>query len=263
MSYLEFVAMMNAIVHVIDDDPRILRAVSRLLRSYEYNVQTYASPAEFLGRQFTSGPECLILDLKMPGFSGLDLQRLLAREGDHPPIVFVSGQADIMSTVRAMKGGAVDFLTKPFEDRELLAAIQTALTRSRMVLAERDALNKDRAAFEKLTPRERQVCVRIARGLLNKQVGFELGTTEKTVKAQRARVIKKLEASSLADVVRLVERLRMAGVIPSIEADDSLLTEKLHFDLPHDLPRPGIIPLSRSSCLKAELQPSDLDGAYQ
>jgi FixJ family two-component response regulator len=258
-NYLEPVIIMNEIVHVVDDDPRILRAASRLLRSYEYSVQIYASPTEFLGRPHTSGPACLVLDLKIPDFSGLDLQRLLARECDPPQIIFMSGQADIMSTVRAMKAGAVDFLTKPFEDRELLAAIQTALALSRAALAKRAALNKDRAAFEKLTPRERQVCVRLARGLLNKQVGFELGTTEKTVKAQRARVIKKLEAGSMADVVRLVERLRMAGVIPSIETADSLLNERLHYDLP----RPGIVPLNSSLSLKGEIQQSDLDGAYQ
>jgi FixJ family two-component response regulator len=213
----ESLTMTNAIVYVIDDDPHMVRAVSRLLRSYEYCVQTYASPTEFLRQPLPPGPACLVLDLRMPDISGLDLQRILAQEGQSLPIVFMSGQADIVSTVRAMKEGAVDFLTKPFDDRQLLAAIQIALARSRTAQAERALLNRDREAFEKLTPRERQVCVRIARGLLNKQVGFELGTTEKTVKAQRARVIKKLAANSLADVVRLVERLRTAGIIPSTE----------------------------------------------
>ena len=212
----------SAMVYVIDDDPHIVRAISRLLRSYDYNVQTHSSPAEFLGRPLSSGPACLVLDLRMPDIDGLDLQRILAQNGHPLPIVFMSGQADIVSTVRAMKEGAVDFLTKPFDDRQLLTAIQTALARSRSAQAERALLNRDREGFEKLTPRERQVCVRIARGLLNKPVGFELGTTEKTVKAQRARVIKKLGASSLADVVRLVERLRMAGIIPSTEADPAL-----------------------------------------
>jgi FixJ family two-component response regulator len=217
-------AATSAVVYVIDDDPHIVRAISRLLRSYDYNVQTYGSPAEFLGRQLSAGPACLVLDLRMPDIDGLDLQRILAQNGYPLPIVFMSGQADIVSTVRAMKEGAVDFLTKPFDDRQLLGAIQNALARSRSAQAERALLNSDREAFEKLTPRERQVCVRIARGLLNKQVGFELGTTEKTVKAQRARVIKKLGANSLADVVRLVERLRMAGIIPSAEAEPAVTT---------------------------------------
>ena len=214
----------KAMVYIVDDDPHVLRAVSRLLRSYDYNVQSYGSPAEFLGRPVSAGPACLVLDLRMPDIDGLDLQRILAQNGHPLPIVFMSGQADIVSTVRAMKEGAVDFLTKPYDDRQLLAAIQNALARSRSAQAERALLNRDREAFEKLTPRERQVCVRIARGLLNKQVGFELGTTEKTVKAQRARVIKKLGANSLADVVRLVERLRVAGVIPSADAEPAVTT---------------------------------------
>lgn len=228
-SVLESVAMMSSMVYVIDDDPHIVRAISRLLRSYDYSVQAYSSPAEFLGRPLPPGPACLVLDLRMPDISGLDLQRILAQDAQPLPIVFMSGQADIVSTVRAMKEGAVDFLTKPFDDRQLLAAIQTALARSRTAQAERALLNRDRTAFERLTPRERQVCVRIARGLLNKQVGFELGTTEKTVKAQRARVIKKLEANSLADVVRLVERLRMAGIIPT-EAEASVTAGRLPFE---------------------------------
>lgn len=209
--------MTSAMVYVIDDDPNMVRATNRLLRSYEYSVQSFFSAAEFLRMPLAPGPACLVLDLKMPDISGLDLQRILAQKGQLLPIVFVSGQGDIVSTVRAMKEGAVDFLLKPFDDQQLLAAIETALARSRTAQAERAILNRDREAFEKLTPRERQVCVRIARGLLNKQVGFELGTTEKTVKAQRARVVRKLGANSLADVVRFVERLRMAGVLPSTE----------------------------------------------
>jgi FixJ family two-component response regulator len=216
--------MTSAMVHVIDDDPPTVRAITRLLRSYEYSVQSFCSPAEFLRVPPAPGPACLVLDLRMPDISGLDLQRILVQEGRSLPIVFVSGQADIVSTVRAMKAGAVDFLLKPFDDRQLLAAIQTALARSRTAEAERAILNRDREAFGKLTPRERQVCVGIARGLLNKQVGFELGTTEKTVKAQRARVIKKLGANSLADVVRFVERLRMAGVLPSAETAEVMVS---------------------------------------
>jgi len=158
----------------------------------------------------------LILDLKVPGMNGLQLQQILAVRGQDIPIIFVSGKGDIETSVRAMKAGAVDFLTKPFAHGQLLGAVQVALARSRTSIAERDALKKDREAFEKLTPRERQVCIRIAQGLLNKQVGFELGTTEKTVKVQRAHVIEKLGAKSLADVVRLVERLRVAGMLPPV-----------------------------------------------
>lgn len=208
--------MTSATVHVVDDDSRILRAVRRFFRSYEFHVRTYGSASEFLSQPLPPGPACLVLDLKMPGINGLQLQQVLARRGEDIPIIFVSGKADIETSVRAMKGGAIDFLTKPFAYGQLLAAVQVALARSRTAIAEHDALKKDQEAFEKLTPRERQVCIRIAQGLLNKQVGFELGTTEKTIKVQRARVIEKLGANSLADVVRLVERLRTAGMLPPI-----------------------------------------------
>lgn len=208
--------MTGATVHVVDDDPRILRAVGRFFRSFEFRVRTYRSAMEFLHQQLALGPACLVLDLKMPGINGLQLQQMLARKGQDIPIIFVSGKGDIETSVRAMKGGAVDFLTKPFAYGQLLSAVQAALTRSQTSIAEHDALKKDREAFEKLTPRERQVCIRIAQGLLNKQVGFELGTTEKTIKVQRAHVIEKLGANSLADVVRLVERLRTAGMLPPV-----------------------------------------------
>ena len=201
---------MDPAILIIDDDPRMRRAVSRLLGSYGYMVKVFASANEFLAQELPSGPACLILDLKMPEISGLDVQRVLAQSENDLPIIFVSGQADVISSVRAMKAGAIDFLTKPFDDKDLISAVRLALDRSQKTREERVALKRDREAFEKLTPRERDVCVRIARGLLNKQVGYELGTTVKTVKAQRARVMQKLGAESLADVVRLVERLRTA-----------------------------------------------------
>lgn len=208
--------MTGTTVHVVDDDPRILHAVRRFFRSFDLRVRTYGSATEFLSQQLPAGPACLVLDLKMPGINGLQLQQVLARRGQNLPIIFVSGKADIETSVRAMKGGAVDFLTKPFSYGQLLSAVHVALARSRTSIAEHDALKKDQDAFEKLTPRERQVCIRIAQGLLNKQVGFELGTTEKTIKVQRAHVIEKLGANSLADVVRLVERLRIAGMLPPV-----------------------------------------------
>ena len=204
---------MDPTVFVIDDDPRMRRAVNRLLGSYGYSAHVFASASEFLAQELPSGPACLILDLKMPEISGLDVQRVLAQSENDLPIIFISGQADVISSVRAMKAGAIDFLTKPFDDKDLISAVQLALARSQKMREDRIALQRDLEAFKKLTPREKEVCVGIARGLLNKQVGYELGTTEKTVKAQRARVMQKLGAESLADVVRLVERLRTAGAI--------------------------------------------------
>jgi FixJ family two-component response regulator len=206
--------MTDATVHVIDDDPRMLRAITRLLRSYDYQVQIYSSAGEFLRQKLLSSTACLVLDLKMPEMSGLNVQEILAQGDDFLPIIFVSGHADVASSVQAMKGGAIDFLIKPFNEAELISAVEKALDRSRNAQKERLILTRDREAFDTLTPREREVCLGIAQGLLNKQVGFELGTTEKTVKAQRARVMQKLGAGSLADVVRLVERLRTAGAIP-------------------------------------------------
>jgi FixJ family two-component response regulator len=207
--------MPHATVHVIDDDPHMLRAISRQLRSHDYHVEAYASAEKFLTQEVPSTTACLILDLKMPQIDGLELQRVLSKGDSYLPIIFVSGQADIASSVQAMKAGAVDFLTKPFNDVELITAVQNALGRSQQAQEARHRLRGDRNAFATLTAREREVCLGIAQGLLNKQVGFELGTTEKTVKAQRARVMQKLGAGSLADVVRLVERLRAAGEISS------------------------------------------------
>lgn len=204
---------MDSAIFFVDDDFRMRRAMSRLLSTYGYNVKAYASAKEFLTERILPGPACLILDLKMPDISGLDVQQVLAQRDSCLPIIFVSGHADVASSIRAMKGGAIDFLTKPFEDTQLIAAVQVALERSQTAQEERTALKRDREAFASLTPRERDVCIRIARGLLNKQVGYELGTAEKTVKAQRARVMQKLGAESLADVVRLVERLKAAGSI--------------------------------------------------
>jgi FixJ family two-component response regulator len=214
--------MPNATVHVVDDDPGVLRAISRKLQSYHYQVLAYTSAEKFLEHEVQSTAACLVLDLQVPEI-GLELQGLLNKEDSYLPVIFVSGDADVASSVRAMKAGAVDFLTKPFSDVELVSAVQAALDRSRQVQEARLLLTGDRNAFATLTSREREVCLGIAQGLLNKQVGFELGTTEKTVKAQRARVMQKLGATSLADVVRLVERLRVAGeIIPSPASGPSI-----------------------------------------
>jgi FixJ family two-component response regulator len=208
-------AMASPTVHIIDDDAQLGRALTRLLRARGYEAQSYTHPAQFLShRPPSDGPECLLLDLKMPEMTGLDLQEILTRGMKDLPVIFMSGQADIQSSIRAMKAGAVDFLLKPFDDYQLLAAVRSALSVSDEVLSKREGSKKDEIAFVSLSPREKQVCLRIVQGLLNKQVGYELGTSEKTVKIQRARIMQKLGAGSLPDIVRLVERLRTAGVIP-------------------------------------------------
>jgi FixJ family two-component response regulator len=203
--------MKAAEVHVVDDDPQVRRAIARLLRSCDFEVETYESPKDFLSRQPGPGPGCLILDLSMPGMNGLELQHLLAEAGTSLAVVFVTGRADVAISVRAMKAGAVDFLTKPFEDTELLAAVNTALRKSREAHESATEVEKCWAAFSSLTSRERQVCLAIARGLLNKQAGGELGIQEKTIKLHRSNVMRKLEVGSLADLVRLVETLKQAG----------------------------------------------------
>lgn len=202
-------------VHVVDDDASLLRGVARLLRSHGYVVKTYSSAAEFLRAGIPSGPACLLLDLNMPGMTGLELQQVIADYQSRLAIVFISGQGDIPATVKAMKAGAVDFLVKPFEGKVLVAAIEAALSRSITAHALHGSLQRDWALFATLSPRERQVCLLFARGLLNKQIAGELGTTERTIKAQRASVMRKLTANSVPDVVRLIERLRDGGRLPS------------------------------------------------
>jgi FixJ family two-component response regulator len=209
-------AMGSPTVYIIDDDNQVGRALTRLLRSHGYVTQSYTHTAQFLSQKLPpDDPACLLLDLRMPEMTGLDVQEVLARGMKDLPIIFMSGQADIQSSIRAMKAGAVDFLLKPFDDHQLLSAVQSALSRSDEVLSKQNDVKKDQMAFTSLSPREQQVCLRIVQGLLNKQVGYELGTSEKTVKIQRARVMEKLGAGSLPDIVRLVERLRSAGAIPS------------------------------------------------
>jgi FixJ family two-component response regulator len=206
--------MTDSVVFLIDDDPSIRRAVSRLLRTHGRQVQAYGSAKDFLDQPLPSGPACIVLDLQMPEMNGLEVQEVLGQSKDTLPIVFITGQGNIPASVRAMKEGAVDFLTKPFEDDQLLRAIDTALARAREAFVRRDALDRDCAIFDTLSQREKQVCLRVAQGMLNKQIGGELGTTEKTIKVQRGGVMKKLGAQSAADVVRFVERLRIAGRLP-------------------------------------------------
>jgi FixJ family two-component response regulator len=197
-------------VFVVDDEATVRRALRRLLRAAGLEVECFPTAQEFLALEPPSaGPCCLVADLRLPGLSGLDLQETLLRRGLDLPIVFISGRADVGSGVQAMKGGAVDFLEKPVAGRDLLEAIGHALEQDR----ERRAARLDRAELEAraahLTPREREVFALVVTGMLNKQVGAELGATEKTIKVHRARVMEKMGAGSLAELVRMADRLEL------------------------------------------------------
>lgn len=207
--------MPSATIHVVDDDPSVRRGVSRLLRSNDLHVETYPTAKDFMYHPLPPGPGCVVIDLRMPGMDGLELQEVLSRGHDYLSVILISGQGNISDSVRAMKAGAVDFLIKPFDDCEFLAAIDIALDRSRRACENREALERDVQAFATLSSREQQVCLRVAKGMLNKQIGWEFGTAEKTIKVQRSCVMKKLSAQSVADVVRLIERLRTAGRLPT------------------------------------------------
>jgi FixJ family two-component response regulator len=195
-------------VFLVDDDDSVRRGLGRLIKSSGYNVQTFVSAREFLDSgEYKKRPACLVLDVRMPGLSGLDLQRELQAAHAILPIIFITGLGDIPTTVRAMKAGAVDFLPKPVKDLVLLRAIEQALARAVRDHAERDALEAQSKRLNTLTPREREVMTLVVDGLLNKQIAFELGTVEKTIKVHRARVMEKMGANSLAELVRLAERV--------------------------------------------------------
>jgi FixJ family two-component response regulator len=197
----------NQIVYIVDDDPAIRAALSRLLRSLSLDAQPFASPEEFLNVIRPDTPSCLVLDIRIQDESGLDLQQKLARRGDSIPIIFITGHADIRMSVQAMKAGAVEFLTKPFREQELIDAIHSALEDDlafRLYQREVTALKQ---RYECLTPRERDVLPLLVGGMLNKQIAAALGTSEKTVKFHRAQLLRKMKAESLADLVRMTERL--------------------------------------------------------
>ena len=199
------------IVSVVDDEKSVRTSLRRLLKSAGWNVETYSSAQEFLARGAADRPGCLVLDVSMPGLSGLELQEQMQAAGVTVPIVFITGHGDIPMSVKAMKAGAVDFLTKPFDADDLLRAIHQAVERDIAARRERAEIEAIRQRIESLTPREREVFVLVVSGNLNKQIAAQLGTCEKTVKVHRARVMRKMEAESLAELVQLAQRVGTAN----------------------------------------------------
>ena len=195
------------IVFVVDDTLAVREAITSLLASVGLRVQTFGSARDFLGHPRPDAPACLVLDVRLPGLSGLDLQRELAHIGSAIPIVFISGHADIPISVQAMKAGATDFLTKPFRDQQLLDAVQAAIDRDREQRVRMAEIAGLRHHYESLTPREREVLTLVVAGLLNKQIALRLGTSEITVKAHRHQVMHKMKANTVVDLVRTFERL--------------------------------------------------------
>ena len=197
-------------IFVVDDDPSVRRSLTRLLTSAGYTVEAFASAGEFLARERYTGPCCLVLDMRMPGLTGLELQETLAAAGRRLSIVFVTGHVDVPMSVRAMKRGAADLLTKPFDDKDLLAAIQRAVAKDAQDLGEEARVAELRERVARLSPREAQVFALVVTGMLNKQIAAALGIGEKTVKVHRARVMQKMRAGSVAELVRFADSV---GVI--------------------------------------------------
>jgi FixJ family two-component response regulator len=204
----------HAVVHVVDDDAAVRSALESLLRSVGHEVQTYASPRDFLASDQPEVPGCLVLDVRLPGQSGLELQQVLARSGNSMPIVFITGHGDVPMSVAAMKAGAIEFLTKPFRDQDLLDAVHRGLQHDRARRATAIELADLHERLASLTPREQEVMSLVADGRLNKQIAADLGLSEVTVKVHRAQVMRKMQARSLPDLVRMVDRLALDNPQP-------------------------------------------------
>jgi RNA polymerase sigma factor (sigma-70 family) len=195
------------IVFVVDDDKAVRKSLERLIKSVGLTVQAFSSAREFLESDPSAGPSCLVLDVRMPGLSGIDLQKELGKMGYTIPIIFITGYGDIPMSVRTMKRGAIDFLTKPFNDQDLLDAIHRAIEKDKQTRREQDEIGTIQQRVDSLTPREREVFSLVVTGMLNKQIAYDLGMSEKTVKVHRSRVMDKMQADSLAELVRLAYKV--------------------------------------------------------
>ena len=216
------------VVFIVDDDASVRKGLERLVRSVGLRGKTFASAPEFLQGAASDGPSCLVLDVRMPGVSGLVLQETLAAAGHRIPIIFITGHGDITMSVRAMKAGAVDFLPKPFNDQDLLEAIQEAIARDRQARQEWAVLQAIQQRADLLTPRERDVLGLVVAGLLNKQIAAELGMSEKTVKAHRAQVMQKMQVSSVARLVLLAEKVGLTAPQSLAPLDQSPIASAYH-----------------------------------
>ena len=200
----------QSIVFVVDDDISVRESLESLIEFAGWQPETFAAAADFLARPRTTAPSCLVLDVSLPDLNGLELQKLIAAERTDIPIIFITGHGDVPMSVQAMKGGAVEFLTKPFDDEILLSAIRHALTRSASVLDEQSEIASLRSTYDSLTPREQEVMQLVVAGMLNKQIGQKLGISEITVKAHRGKMMQKMKADSVADLVKAAMKLGLA-----------------------------------------------------